>query len=448
MTCREAQDALVDLRDGRLDNASELRVHAHLETCGDCRARAKTWATLLPSMRELEPPPPTPLRARRMEIEIERQLSRPAPLADSRSRRWQLYLAPAVAAAVVLIMLASRRHQPAPPASLWPSAPPFATMTSGNANAAAHLAPGSRVVLPAGRDAKLQLSTLASLTLTGPATLLLGGDDAHVALTLQDGRLEAQVAHRQPGQTFTVALPDGRVEVRGTRFVVVARPGASLVRVDEGRVAVFDADEREWSVGAGETHSFAAPAPPAPNPASASPARDVCEAPAVDCGHVTQAVRAAIRGADYARVQSLVEPALRPRPSCRPIVCRTELGYLRAEALRASGHFEDAVAAYKTLDRRDAPSATRQNALYAAAQLERRLGNSVAARADFERALTAAPTGALREEAMIGAMESAAQTGDGAAALVAARRYLSAFPEGLSAAEARRIVDGAVGRGP
>ncbi|MCU1280962.1 MAG: transcriptional regulator, putative protein [bacterium] len=445
MSCRAAQDALIDLNDDRLDAATELRVHAHMETCADCRARAQAWATLLPSMRGLAPPPPTPLRARRMEVEIERRLAQPAAQPKPRLRRWPLYAAPAVAAAAVLIVLASARRHPTP---IAPTPAPFAMMTSPSAPAGERLAPGSRVSLPAGRDAKLQLSALASLTLTGPATLVLGGDDKHVALTLEGGRLEAEVAHRQPGQTFTVAVPDGRIEVRGTRFIVVAGQGASSVRVEEGRVAVFDADNREWSVGAGESHSFAAPAPPAPNPPSASAAREVCEAPAVDCGRLTQSVRSAMRAADYARVQSLVEPALRPRPSCRPLACRTELGYLRAEALRASGHLDDAVAAYKALDRRDAPSATRQNALYAAALLERRSGNNSAARVDFERALAAAPGGALREEAMLGAMESADQSGDHAAAIVAARRYVDAFPNGLSAAAARRIVAAERGRAP
>ncbi|MCA1665766.1 MAG: hypothetical protein LC659_16105 [Myxococcales bacterium] len=116
--------------------------------------------------------------------------------------------------------------------------------------------------------------------------------------------------------------------------------------------------------------------------------------------------------------------------------------------MRASGRLDEAVAAYKMLDRRDAPSATRQNALYAAAQLERRLRKLDAARTDFDRALAAAPSGALREEAMLGAMEVADQAGDRSGAIAAARRYLDAFPEGISASQARRIVAGERGRGP
>jgi len=95
------------------------------------------------------------------------------------------------------------------------------------------------------------------------------------------------------------------------------------------------------------------------------------------------------------------------------------------------------VTAYKALDHRAAPAATRQNAFYAAAQLEQRLGRSAAARADFERALAAAPAGALREEALMGAMDSAAAGGETGRAAELARRYLSDFPSGLGATRAR-----------
>jgi len=454
MTCREVQDAFVDLHDGRLDPANELRVHAHLESCAHCREHAASWNALLPAMRALVPPPPTPMRARRMEMEIERRLAEPVALAARPRRRWPLYAVPfAVAAAAALVLwLSPRQHEPtvvasAPP-SVAPAPPAFAVLTSTEQPAGERLAAGSRVVLPTGRRATLTLSSLASLALVGPAELTLGGDDQHVMLALDAGRLEAEVAHRQPGQTFVVAFPQGRVEVRGTRFVVMAKPAGSWVRVDEGRVAVFDHDGGEWSVGAGETHDFAVPRVPAPVRPAAPQPRHVCASPPVSCGPLTQAVRVAIRGGAYERAESLIEPALRPRPNCRPLVCRNELGYLRAEALRQSGRLDEAVAAYKMLDHRDAPSETRQNALYAAAQLERRLGKLAAARSDFDRALLAAPGGALREEAMLGAMEAADRAGDHVGAVAAARRYLDAFPRGIGAAQARRMVASERGDAP
>jgi hypothetical protein len=82
----------------------------------------------------------------------------------------------------------------------------------------------------------------------------------------------------------------------------------------------------------------------------------------------------------------------------------------------------------------------RQNALYAAAQIERRRGHDSAARADYERALDAAPRGALREETLIGAMETAQASGDPRRAGALARRYLGEFPNGIGAPTARRLV--------
>jgi outer membrane protein assembly factor BamD (BamD/ComL family) len=124
--------------------------------------------------------------------------------------------------------------------------------------------------------------------------------------------------------------------------------------------------------------------------------------------------------------------------------CEDELRYLHAEALNQAGRLDDAVTAYRALDRKGAPSAMRQNALFAAAQIEKRTGRLTAASADFERALAAAPRGALYEEALVGAMETAGATGDGARARAFAARYLGEFPRGLAAPAARRFVgDGA-----
>jgi hypothetical protein len=394
-------------------------------------------------MRAAAPPPPNALRLRRMEREIERRLAAPAEAPLQGAPRWPWIAAPVVAAAALALLLA-RPHPPAPSPPSPPGPAPFAMVTRAGA-AAEPLVAGARVELRAGEKATLRLSTLASLTLTGPSALVLGGDDAHVLVTLSAGNLEAEVAHRRPDQTFAVALPDGRVEVRGTHFVVAAGERGSWVRVLDGRVAAFDRDGRESSVGAGEMHQFAAPplaapAPSAPNPPSASAVRDVCAAPPVDCGRLTAAVRLAMRTSRFDRVEALSAPALRPRPGCRPLLCRTELGYLRAEALRGAGRLDDAIAAYKMLDRRDAPAATRHNALYSAAQLERRLDRFDDARRDYEGALAAAPTGALREEAMLGAMETAERAGNRAAAVAAARRYLDSFPSGVAASRARRLL--------
>jgi hypothetical protein len=153
-----------------------------------------------------------------------------------------------------------------------------------------------------------------------------------------------------------------------------------------------------------------------------------------------------MRAGAYARALGLLGAPVAGRdgPVCdgRLGDCGDELGYLRAEALRLSDRLDAAIAAYKALDRRGAPAPMRQNALYAAAQLEQRQGLAQQARADYERALSAAPRGALHEEALMGAMEAAAAAGDAARASSLARRYLDELPDGRGAAAARRLVPG------
>lgn len=148
-----------------------------------------------------------------------------------------------------------------------------------------------------------------------------------------------------------------------------------------------------------------------------------------------------MRAGNAAHALRLVESAMAARLDCADAAasCHDELRYLRAEALRQDGRFDAAVTAYKALDHHGAPAAMRQNAFYAAAQLEQRSGHPAAARVDFERAFTAAPAGALREEALMGAMDSAAAAGETSRAAELARRYLAAFPSGLGASRARAL---------
>jgi tetratricopeptide (TPR) repeat protein len=152
-----------------------------------------------------------------------------------------------------------------------------------------------------------------------------------------------------------------------------------------------------------------------------------------------------MRSGDAARALRLIaagsHDARDPDPTCASslIACEDELRYLRAEAFRQEGALDEAVAAYHQLARRVAPAAMRQNALYAAAQIEQRQGQKVQAHRDYERALGAAPEGALREEALAGSMESAAALGEAPRARQLARRYLETYPGGLRVGTARRL---------
>jgi outer membrane protein assembly factor BamD (BamD/ComL family) len=161
-----------------------------------------------------------------------------------------------------------------------------------------------------------------------------------------------------------------------------------------------------------------------------------------------------MRGGDFERARRQLVEGQRlvsnnsPDTECDRIAglntCADELRYLNAEVLNQSGRLDDAVTAYRALDRRSATSAMRQNALYAAAQIERRQGHPKAAASDFERASAVAPRGALHEDALAGAMQSASDAGDKTRARELAARYLREYPRGLTAPAARKLAgDGA-----
>lgn len=473
MNCTEVESRLVDVVDGRLDPVATVRLHAHIEGCADCRTRAAFWRSAVPKMRGRAPDPPDAMSVRRMQVEIERliaaETATPAPPV---SRRWPRLFLPAtltlLGAAAILLAL----RAPSKPLAPSPAADPaandgYATLTrltgtltiGGRAEAAAARLPADReIVLAAATEAELTLDRGSTLRINGPARLRLGGTARAVEVRLDAGTLDAAVAHRLAGETFAVATPELHVVVRGTKFTVAATTTGSSVRVSEGRVAVRFADGSERPVGAGESASWPAPAAPPPSeapaasalaisPTAAAEARPTCGAVVRACEEAGRAARRSMRSGDAARALRLIaagsHDARDPNATCSSslIACEDELRYLRAEAFRQEGALDEAVAAYHQLDRHGAPAAMRQNALYAAAQIEERQGQRVQAHSDYERALGAAPEGALREEALVGSMESAAALGDARRAGKLARRYLETFPGGLRVATARRLAE-------
>jgi ferric-dicitrate binding protein FerR (iron transport regulator) len=478
LTCADTEACLVDVSDGRLNPSLEMRVYSHLEECAHCRERADLWWALVPRLRSLSPRPPVELGARRMEVAVLRSLQAHGSIEVRPGRRWR-----SAAAAVVLVTAAAalvlwlRMGQPAP----RPGDGGYAlitrisgVVTSGGQLLAveASLPFGSGLEVAAGGEAELRMDRGTVLQLRGPAQLAFQGTTREVLLRLETGTLQAEVAHRLPGETFAVWVRDLSVRVRGTRFVVETGSAGSAVRVQEGSVAVELANGSTQLLRAGEQVTTAPtiglPAPPAPPSTSAAvPALEVppagsppalsCLAAVRRCEGTAHAVRARMRdGGDEGALRLLSGASRLARevaPACAREIspCGDELGYLLAEALHASGRIDEAVGAYVALNRPTAPTAMRQNALYAAAELERRRGRTRVARRYYESALAVAPKGALREEALIGSMESASATGDGDHAEALARTYLFEFPDGHANASARRLLGagpGATGNGP
>ncbi len=463
--CTEAEANVLDDIDARLDPAATLRLHAHLETCAACRQRAELWDWLVPEMRDLTPEPIDALAARRMQVDIERRLAeaapaRPAHRAMSRAVPAALALLGAAAALVIWVGRPARPRPAGAVASYASLARVRGSLTVGEAPLAVSAAVpiGAPLAVPAGAEAELALPRGTTLTIEGPARLALTGAADAIAVRLDDGEVLASVAHRLPGESFAVITRDLRVAVKGTRFAVTAAASESRVRVDEGTVVVGFSDGRARPVSAGQTASSVEAIEPvepavdsgdeatgeiAPRPTVRA---ESCPAAAQSCPDTAEAVRSSMRAGETARALQILADRGRPLIDLDPrcgghgfAACQDDLRYLHAEALNQSGRLDDAVAAYRALDRRAAPPAMRQNALIAAAHIERRRGHNQAARADYERAIGAAPRGALREEAFIGAMETANAGGDRTRAQALARRYLSEFPRGLATGTASRL---------
>lgn len=439
--CEKTQALLFESADGRTAPPVQAEVQAHLEVCPHCKQVFANWANATPRLRALPIDELSALTMRRMENEILRQVESP-PVRRSR-RPLLLALAAGLVVAVGIGALTLRSPTPQPLArieTLWGRV----TLSGAALSPGATMAEGGTLEITDQGEAAFVVGRQAGVRLQGPGRVALAGNSRHPRLRLDNGRLRVEISHRQSGESFVVATSHGRIEVRGTRFVVGTSAQGSYVHVDEGEVAAYrDGVAKPFSVKAGETFQLVpVTAPPPAEAPSASPEPRPC--PPSGCGEAAGQARKAMRIGTPARALDLVDVALEESRRCPAEPrCVDELGYLRAEALRQAGRTEAAVTAYRSLNRPGATRAMRQNALYAAGLLERSLGRDAEARQSFQQALVANPDGALAEEALTGLLDLARP--GSADARKAAQSYLDRYPRGLAAARARRILSEAPG---
>ncbi|MFW5753001.1 MAG: FecR domain-containing protein [Planctomycetota bacterium] len=101
--------------------------------------------------------------------------------------------------------------------------------------------------VPAQAYGTVQLTDGSRIRVDGPARFHL--DAAH-GIVVADGRYAIDAVPRRDAPLW-LATPHGRVEVLGTRFVVVTTPRRTAVQVHRGTVRVSDMGQASWEGGAG-----------------------------------------------------------------------------------------------------------------------------------------------------------------------------------------------------
>jgi len=204
------------VEDGRLDGVARASFERHAATCEVCSREQHEWQKLRAFVRRLPTHSSTPLERRRLRQAI---LSRAHRQTFAESRRNRLLALACVALLIVVAMGYSFRR--AWVASTQPallSAPAFEVQPVGSAEWHVERA------------------------------------DAQAQLRLTNGIVSLHVGKLGSGQRFTVILPDGELEVRGTRFIVEVRDGRTdRVEVTEGAVTIKLGDRESRLLGAGQS---------------------------------------------------------------------------------------------------------------------------------------------------------------------------------------------------
>jgi TolA-binding protein len=335
--------------DRRLSAADRAAFERHAPTCGDCSREHRELARLRELGQRLTAADATPLSRKRQRNELLRRAHESSvsvhrvPSGSAAPRLAWLALPGAVLLLAAVLSLRAGSHGVV-------GAPKFETRA---APSAVWATPGK-----------------------GPQTRLL----------LSDGSLQVAVQKLEAGQSFVVTLPDGELEVRGTRFVVeVTPPRTERVAVSEGSVALRIRGQLELLLRAGDTWNApvaTAPIPPTTAAPSSSPsARTVLAPPSAGSPP---------RGKPTARV-----PSTAPSPTHQ---------FGEAMAAYARGDFASAEQLFRSFEAANPQSSQVEDSLFLRALARQRRG-------------------------------------DGATAKQLAAEYVRRYPAGFRAAEARRLLE-------
>lgn len=324
-------EATLDERLSRGDRASFER---HVATCESCAAelRRLRWLAELAQQVPVQPYPELEQRRRRNAL---LRRANALTLTPRRARRWPLLGAAALALAIVGVLFL---RSPAPELAQGAGVPTYEIQASPGA----HLSTKER--------------------------------GATVRLVTLQGKFNVTVRKLLPEQRFLLELPDGELEVQGTRFVVhTDGERTQRVSVFEGRVALRLRDHGHHLLGAGQSWTAPVRAGVPSNSLSAVPS----DAPP----------------ADTPMSSSSASPApASPRPSSAGD------DFARAMSAFSGGHYDRAETLLQTFERAHPRDGRVEDALFLRAIARSRRGNSEGAAALGREYLSRYPKGLRRPE--------------------------------------------------
>jgi ferric-dicitrate binding protein FerR (iron transport regulator) len=220
------------LLDARLSDVEAASTRRHLAMCTTCARELEEHEAVDARMRELPVTEPTVLERRRLRSELLRRANEGLVEAPRRRHLRHLRILLPAFAAVVVVAVALLAF------GLFARRESRSAKLAASSSAAAPTAP----VLPVYEVKDVQ-----------GARWVVATDRGHVRVRLAAGTASFSIHHLTPEQRFVVELPDGELEVRGTRFVIdVSGDRTRGVDVIEGLVMVRPILGRERLVGAGE----------------------------------------------------------------------------------------------------------------------------------------------------------------------------------------------------
>jgi hypothetical protein len=344
--------------DRRLSDADRASFERHLATCSDCARAVRELAKLRSLGPRTEAAKSPPLEHRRAKNELLRKANE-LTVGAPRATRWRgIALAAAALLLAASVVVGLRMRPRAPDRAAAPSEPSYELVTSAGAE-----------WTPLERGATLKLA-------------------------VRRGRFELSVRHLSSGQRFLLVLPDGELEVRGTRFVVEVDGVRTLsVSVAEGRVAlrVGERSGPPLLLGAGERFA-GAPAPPPPASASAplpEPAPPL--APARSEPEPAPSGVASPAPSDHAAAPGAAGGTAAERSAGAE--------FTRAMSAFSSGNYGEAETSFRAFAARHPADPRAEDATFLSAVASARRGDQQGARALAKRYLARYPNGLRRREA-------------------------------------------------